>query len=59
MGTTCKLKYFSTWNNLWAGNLKFELSIKGEAARGGKAPQPFYHKLMDDVGVKFRNVWQQ
>ena len=42
-----------------AGNLKFELSIKGEAARGGKAPQPFYHKLMDDVGVKFRNVWQQ
>ena len=42
-----------------AGNLKFELSIKGEAARGGKAPEPFYHKLMEDVGVKFRNVWQQ
>ena len=42
-----------------AGNLKFELSIKGEAARGGKSPEPFYHKLMDDVGVKFRNVWQQ
>ena len=42
-----------------AGNLKFELSIKGEAARGGKAPEPFYHKLMDDVGVKYRNVWQQ
>ena len=42
-----------------AGNLKFELSIKGEAARGGKAPEPFYHRLMDDVGVKYRNVWQQ
>ena len=42
-----------------AGNLKFELSIKGEAARGGKSPEPFYHALMDDVGVKYRNVWQQ
>ena len=42
-----------------AGNLKFELSIKGEAARGGKSPEPFYHKLMDDVGIKFKNVWQQ
>ena len=41
-----------------AGNLKFEFSVIGEAARGGKAPGAFYKKLMEDVGIDFINKWQ-